>query len=166
MFIPKWVLAILLVIVLALTAWAVMVASGRNPLPFPDPGSRIFVASSVSGKDAVVDLLAQHGVAQRLQADSGGVSRTIMMDGTIINHSPPSVMEQVGSAPACIGLVADDPAAAADEAASFLRERGFTADVVADVEPGMPVVFVLTDALAGSCINFRRHVIHMMRRPE
>jgi hypothetical protein len=33
--------------------------------------------------------------------------------------------------------------------------------VVLNVEPGVPVAFVLTDALAGSAINFRRHVLRM-----
>jgi hypothetical protein len=37
--------------------------------------------------------------------------------------------------------------------------------VVRDVEPGLPIAFVLTDALAGSVLNFRPH-ISRMPRPE
>lgn len=166
MFVPKWLLAVGLTVIVLVLAWLVMAANGRNPLPFPDPGSRIFVASSGPAKDAVVDLLEQHGGKERLQANSAEVQRSIMMDGTIINHSSPEVMRKVGGAGACIGLVADDPAAAARDAAAFLQEKGFTAQVVLDVEPDMPVAFVLTDALTGSCINFRRHTIHMMRGPQ
>lgn len=163
MFVPKWLLILVTVVVALVLTWAVMAAGGRNPLPFPDPGSRIFAASSVPAKEAVVTLLEQHGGKERLQANSAGVQRSIMMDGTIINHSSPEVMQKVGGADACIGLVADDPAAAASVAARFLQARGFSARVVLDVEPDMPVAFVLTDALTGSCINFRRHTIHMMR---
>ncbi|MBX3476499.1 MAG: hypothetical protein KF910_02720 [Brevundimonas sp.] len=163
MFIPKWLLAVVLVLVASILGWSVMVAMGRNPLPFPDPGSRIFTASSVEGKDAVVALLERYGGKERLRADSAQVRRSIMMDGTIINHSTPAVMGLVGGADACIGLVASDPAAAAADAAEFLQSKGFRAEVVQDVEPGMPITFVLTDALTGSCINFRRDILHMMR---
>ena len=166
MFVPKWLLILTLIMVALVLTWAVLAASGRNPLPFPDPGSRIFATSSVPAKEAVVALLEQHGGKERLQANSASVQRSIMMDGTIINHSSPEVMQKVGGAGACIGLVADDPAAAASDAAQFLQARGFSARVVLDVEPDMPVAFVLTDALTGSCINFRRHAIHMMRGPR
>lgn len=163
MFVPKWLLGVALVSMALLVTWTVMLALGRNPLPFPDPGSRIFAASSVAAKDAVVALMEQHGGKERLQVNSTEVQRSIMMDGAIINHSSPEVMRKVGGAGACIGLVADDPTAAARDAAAFLQQRGFSAQVVLDVEPDMPVAFVLTDALTGSCINFRRHTIHMMR---
>jgi len=161
--VPRWLLIVVGVYLIGLTVWSFLLATGRNPLPFPDPGSRIFAASSVEGRDAVVALLEQHGLKERLQANTPGVSRTILMDGTIINHSSPEVVRKVGGATGCIGLVADDPAAAARDAAAFLKSRGFTGDVVLDVEPGMPIAFVLTNALSGNCINFRRHVIHMPR---
>lgn len=161
--VPKWLLAVAGAYIVGLTLWTFLLTTGRNPLPFPDPGSRIFAASSVAGKEAVVALLEQHGLGERLQANTEGVSRSIMMDGTIINHSSSEIVTKVGGATACIGLVADVPEDAARKAAQFLRDRGFTADVVLDVEPGMPVAFVLTNALSGSCINFRRHVIHMPR---
>ncbi len=165
MLIPKWLLAIAVIYIVGLTIWTVLLTTARNPLPFPDPGSRIFTASSVEARDAVVALMELHGIGERLQANTPGVSRSILMDGTIINHPSPEVLQQVGGAVACIGLVADKPDEAARAAATFLQERGFSARVVLDVEPGMPIAFVLTDALTGSCINFRRHIIHMPR-PE
>jgi hypothetical protein len=64
---------------------------------------------------------------------------------------------------ASIGLVADDPVASANAAAEFLRSRGFTAEVVLDVEPELPIAFVTTDAMKSTVINFRKHMIHMPR---
>jgi hypothetical protein len=150
---------------LAMSAWLALLLADRNPLPFPDPGSRIFSAASPEAKEVVVELLAQHGVEERFQADSGGVERSIMWDGTIINFSPPEVSEKLGFASASIGLVATDPEASAREAAEFLRSRGYTARVVLDVEPGLPIAFVVTDAMVGTVINFRKHITQMPR-PE
>lgn len=163
MFVPKWLLVVVVVLMGLLVAWAGLMAAGRNPLPFPDQGSRIFVAASPEAKDAVVALLARHGVEERFRADSAQVLRSIMWDGTIVNHSSPEVMGKLGSVTSAIGLVADDPLASAQAAAEFLGGRGFTAEVVQDVEPGFPVVFVLSDVMPGTAFNFRRHVLHMPR---
>ena len=165
MYVSKWVLFPGLALVLALTAWALLVVAGRNPLPFPDPGSRIFTAASPEAKEAVVELLARNGVRERFRADSGGVLRSILADGTIINHSPPEIIAKLDGATSAIGLVADDPLASAEAAATFLRERGFDATVVQEIEPGLPVVFVLTDAMPGTVVNFRPHLLRMPR-PE
>jgi hypothetical protein len=163
MFVPKWLIALVLLVLIGMVAWCVAVLRGRNPLPFPDNGSRIFAASSKEAKAAVVELLAQHGVHERFQVNTEGVARSIMWDGTIVNFSSPEVAAKLKSPAAGIGLVADDPPAAANAAAEFLRARGFHAQVVLDAEPGLPIAFVLTDALHGSVINFRKHVIHMPR---
>ena len=111
----------------------------------------------------VVELLAQHGVHERFQADSSGIRRSIMWDGTIINTAPPEVLQKLGFPSASIGLVADNPEASAREAAEFLRSRGYTARVVLDAEPELPIVFVVTDAMAGTVFNFRKHVSQMPR---
>lgn len=158
MFIPIWALAL---VALGWVWWSLRAAAGRNPLPFPDRGSRIFAAASPEGKEAVVALLARHGVEERFRMDTPGVLRSILWDGTIINVSTPEVIAQLDGASAAIGLVSADPERSAQEAAAFLHERGFHARVVVGVEPGVPVAFVLTDALVGSAINFRRHVLRM-----
>ena len=165
MFLPTWfvVLACLLFVVLA--AWTYLLASGRNPLPFPDRGSRIFTTPSPEAKDAVVALLARHGLKERFQANSSGILRSIMWDGTIINQAPPDVLQKLGHASASIGLVTDDPVASANDAAEFLRARGFEANVVLDAEPALPIAFVVTNATSGTVLNFRKHLIHMPR-PE
>jgi len=148
---------------LLLAAFAVMACKGRNPLPFPDNGSRIFVASTPEAKSAIVALLEKHGIRERFRFDSSGILRSIFWDGTIVNWTPPAIVEKLAGASACIGLVADDPPAAAEQAAQYLRTQGFAAQVVLDVEPALPVAFVLTDALSGAALNFRPHVTRMPR---
>jgi hypothetical protein len=163
MFVPLWLGVPALVIVLLLVVWCALILADRNPLPFPDVGSRIFSGASPAAKATIIELLAQHGVRERFQADSGGVLRSIMWDGTIINYPDPAVAQRLGSATASIGLVADDPAAAANAAATFLRARGFSAEVVLDVEPGLPIAFVVSNVFPGTVLNFRKHLIHMPR---
>lgn len=163
MFVPKWILVLAGICAAALAMWTYLLASGRNPLPFPDAGSRIFAAASPKAKEAVVALLSKHGIDERFQFNTGGVIRSIMWDGTIINHSSPEVVAKLGAATSSIGLVAQDPEASANAAAVFLRARGFQARVVLDAEPGLPIVFVVSDALPGTVINFRKHVIHLPR---
>jgi hypothetical protein len=163
MFIPMWVVLLVGLLMAGFILWAVLLALGRNPLPFPDPGSRIFTASSAEAKDTVVTLLSMHGIGERFQANSEGVLRSIMWDGTIINLPSPEVAQKLNFPAASIGLVADDPIASANEAANFLRSKGFKAEVVLDVEPELPIAFVLTDAMIGTVLNFRRHLIHLPR---
>jgi len=163
MFIPKWILLLISFLMASLIVWLVLIVLGRNPLPFPDNGSRIFSAASAEGKDAIVELLAIHGIKERFQANSEGVLRSIMWDGTIINLPSPEVSQKLNSPVASIGLVADDPIASANEAANFLRSKGFKAEVVLDVEPEIPIAFVVTDAMIGTVLNFRKHMIHLPR---
>lgn len=163
MFVPTWILVPALLVFLGLAAWTFLLAAGRNPLPFPDPGSRIFSASSPKAREAIVDLLGQHGLRERFQFNTGGVLRSILWDGTIINHSTPEVLQKLGSASSSIGLVAKDPEASAGRAAEFLARLGFRAEVVLDAEPDLPIAFVVTDAMPGTVLNFRKHVIHLPR---
>ena len=163
MFIPKWLLLLMGLLFAVLAVWSGLLAGGRNPLPFPDNGSRIFTTPTPEAKDAVVALLARHGLKERFQFNSSGVRRSILWDGTIINQSTPEVLRKLGGATASIGLVADDPAASANSAAEFLRSRGFQATVVLDAEPELPIAFVVTNAFSGTVLNFRRHLVHMPR---
>lgn len=163
MYIPKWLLALMGLLFIGLATFTFLLVTDRNPLPFPDRGSRIFSASSPEAKEAVVALLSQHGIHERFQANSSGILRSIMWDGTIINQSPPEVLQKLGGAVASIGIVSEDPAASANSAAEFLRSRGFEAEVVLDAEPAIPIAFVKTNAMLGTVLNFRKHVIHLPR---
>jgi hypothetical protein len=112
-------------------------------------------------KGAIVELLAIYGIKERFQANSDAVLRSIMWDGTIINLPSPEVMQKLNSPAASIGLVAVDPIASAYSAADFLRSKGFTADVILDVEPEIQIAFVSTNAMMGTILNFRKHMIHL-----
>lgn len=163
MFIPVWLLIALALLVITVFGWTVQVVLGRNPFPFPDPGSRIFSAASPAAKQAVVELLGQFGLKERFRADSDNVLRSIFWDGTIVNSPSRDSAAKLDGATSCIGLVAKDPEASARIAAAFLVARGFSARVVLDVEPGLPIAFVVTDAFPGTVINFRKHLLHMPR---
>lgn len=166
MFVPLWLGIPLLALVAVAVGWLALILAGRNPLPFPDAGSRIFTAASPVAKATILDLFARHGVHERFQVNTSGVLRSIMWDGTIINYPDPAVIKRLGSPTASIGLVADDPAASAQAAAEFLKTRGFSAEVVLDAEPNLPIVFVVSNVFTGTVLNFRRHVMHMPRPPK
>ena len=163
MFVSVWLLALAFLVSAGVFLWSYLLAVGKNPLPFPDRGSRIFAAPSPEAKDAFVALLGRFGLKERFQFNSSGILRSIMWDGTIINWSPHDVVQKLGSATASIGLVTDMPEASANAAADFLRSRGFEARVVLDAEPGLPIAFVVTNAMSGTVLNFRRHAIHLPR---
>lgn len=78
MFVPLWLASVLLALLALSLAWLALILAGRNPLPFPDPGSRIFTAASPEAKATIVELLAQHGVRERFQVNTSGVLRSIM----------------------------------------------------------------------------------------
>ena len=63
MFVPVWLLIVFVLFTAAVLAWAVLLAQGRNPLPVPDPGSRIFAVASPAAREAVVALLADTACA-------------------------------------------------------------------------------------------------------
>ena len=161
MHIPKWAIALSVLVFLGVLTWAGLLAAGKNPLSYPDAGSRIFAATSPESKQVIVELLAQHGIEERFQVDTSGIRRSIMWDGTIINFSPPDVSRKLGNPSASIGLVSSDPVASANAAANFLKSRGFSAEVVLDAEPALPIAFVVTDAMVGTVLNFRKHVTQM-----
>jgi len=165
MFIPLWVLWVVGGLGLGFGTWALFALNGKNLLPFPDPGSRIFAARSHAAQDALVELLERHGLTQRYWGVTPGVRRAILWDWTIISAPEPWVLEKVNGAAGSLGLVVDDPARRASEAAAFLRSRGFSATVVDDAEPELPIVFVVTDALVGTALNFRKHAV-MMPMPQ
>ncbi len=156
MFIPLWVLVPLGVVLV----WALFALAGKNLLPIPDLGSRIFATPSHAAQDAVVALLAQHGLTQRFRGDTPGVRRAILWDGfTLITCPEPWVREKLGGTAGSLGVVVKDPLQSAEAAATFLRARGFKAQVVTDAEPELPICFVVTDALLGVALNFRRHAV-------
>jgi hypothetical protein len=86
LFVPLWLLLRSCLIFDGRAPWSYLFVKGRNPLPSPDSGSRIFSASSPEVKDAMIDLLTRHGVSERFQFNTDGVLRSILWDATIINQ--------------------------------------------------------------------------------
>ncbi|MCU0700392.1 MAG: hypothetical protein MUC96_28105 [Myxococcaceae bacterium] len=156
MFVPVWAL----VLVALVLTWALFALNGKNLLPVPDQGSRLFATPSVEAQRAIVELLAQHGLTQRFRGDTEGVKRAILWDGfTIITAPSPAVREKLLGTAGGIGVVVKDPIVAAEAAATFLRARGFSATVVRDAEPEIPICHLVTDALLGVNLNFRKHAV-------
>jgi hypothetical protein len=158
MFVPLWALVL---VGLALL-WALFALNGRNLLPVPDLGSRIVATPSVEAQRAIVELLALHGLRQRFRGDTEGVKRAILWDGfTLITAVSPSVREKLLGTAGGLGVVVKDPVVAAEAAATYLRARGFSATVVRDAEPELPICHVVTDALIGVNLNFRKHALRL-----
>lgn len=151
---------------LLVTIWAIAIAQDRNPLPFPDRDYHVFTAKSEAGLIALEEIMRSHGHAPRFRADSEGVQRTIFSNGTIINHPKPHLLAALGNPAAALGFVVRDPDASAREVAALLRSRGFQAEAIHDAEPGLPIAFVKTDALSGTALVFRKHILQMGARPD
>jgi hypothetical protein len=150
---------------LLLALWALALALDRNPLPFPDRDYQVFSASSPGALVAMEDVMQSLGQRPRFRADSPNVQRTIFASGTIINQPDPRMAEVLGPHGAALGFVVDDPDATARQVASQLQGHGFQAESIHGAEPGLPIAFVRTDALAGSVLVFRRHMLRMGAKP-
>ena len=68
MHVSTWLIVAVLVLLGVTATWLGLILAGRNPLPFPDVGSRIFTAATPAAKAAIIDLLAQYGVRERRAA--------------------------------------------------------------------------------------------------
>jgi len=154
------------VVTLLVTLWAMAVANDRNPLPFPDRDYHVFTAKSEAGLIVLEEIMQLHGHDPRFRADSKGVLRTIFSNGTIINHAKPQMLTTLGDPSAALGFVVQDPDASARDVAALLQSRGFQAEAVYGAEPGLPISFVKTDALSGSVLVFRKHLLQMGTPPD
>jgi hypothetical protein len=159
LFIPIPVLLAVGLPLVLLLGWSLLAVSGRNLLPVPDPGSRLFAARSVAAQDALLAIIERHGPAQRFWGITPGVRRAILWDWTVLTVPDAGTLAKVDGAGGSLCLVADDPVGRAEEAAHFLRAHGFAARVVTEAEPEVPIAFVVTDALVGTTLGFRRHAL-------
>lgn len=138
----------------------------RNPLPFPDRDYQVFSASSAEALVAMEDVMASLGQRPRFRVDSPNVKRTIFASGTIINQPEPGMLDTLGAPSAALGFVVGDPDATARRIAKELQARGFQAESIHGAEPGLPIAFVRTDALAGTALVFRKHMLRMGAKPD
>lgn len=163
--VPSIVLYPALLAVLLLVAWTTSLVRDRNPLPFPDRDYHVFSAKSTPALIALEELMQLHGHVPRFRVDSDDVERTIFSNGTIVNHPRQAMLDRLGQPSAALGFVVADPEQAAREAVALLRRNGFTAELILNAEPGLPIAFVSTDALSGSTIVFRKHILKMGQKP-
>lgn len=163
--VPSLVFYPALVAVLLLVAWTASLVRDRNPLPFPDRDYHVFSAKSTPALIALEELMQLHGHVPRFRVDSDDVERTIFSNGTIINHPRQAMFDRLGQPSAALGFVVADPEQAARETVDRFRRGGFTAELILDAEPGLPIAFVATDALSGSVIVFRKHILKMGQKP-
>lgn len=151
---------------LLLGLWTFALAFDRNPLPFPDRDYQVFSASSADALVALEDVMISLGQRPRFRADSPNVQRTIFASGTILNQPDPSMLESLGPHGAALGFVVDDPDATARQVVLQLQRRGFQAASIHGAEPGLPIAFVRTNALADSVLVFRKHILRMGAKPD
>ena len=164
--IPLWLAILFPLGTLLLGLWTFALVHDRNPLPFPDRDYHVFSASSANALVAMEEVMQSLGQRPRFRVDSPNVQRTIFASGTIINQPEPHMLESLGSPSAALGFVVDDPDATARRVAKQLKERGFRADSIHGAEPGLPIAFVRTNALSGSVLVFRKHVLRMGAKPD
>lgn len=163
----KKVRVCLFVIILA---WAVTVTFFCfmwNPLPFPDRGHRCFTVPSENAAKVVATILGKlGGLPERFTFDAGPTHQTLLWDNTtVIIWFDPSVPEK-GDA---ISVVVSDPKASARDAATILRQAGFSADIRYDVMPEVgdnKFVLLRSDAFNGWVLAFRRHILAMGSPPN
>ena len=164
--VPLFVAILVPLVTVLLGLWTLALAFDRNPLPFPDRDYQVFSASSAEALVAMEDVMISLGQRPRFRADSPNVQRTIFASGTIINQPDPAMLESLGPKGAALGFVVDDPDATARQVAMQLKRRGFQAASIHDAEPGLPIAFVRTDALSGSLLVFRKHILRMGAKPD
>lgn len=164
--VPMLLAVLVPVVTLLIGLWALALAFDRNPLPFPDRHYHVFSASSEQGLIALEDVMRSQGHRPRFRVDSERVQRTIFANGTIVNHPDAQTLAALGDAGSALGFVVADPDEAARQVAAMLRDKGFASEAIHDAEPGLPIAFVRTEALSGSILVFRKHVLNMGARPD
>lgn len=164
--VPLWVAILFPLATLLLALWTFALAHDRNPLPFPDRDYQVFSASSADALVAMEEVMQMLDQRPRFRVDSPNVQRTIFASGTIINQPDPRMFDLLGPHGAALGFVVDDPDATARHIAAQLQARGFQAASIHGAEPGLPIAFVRTDALADSVLVFRKHMLRMGAKPD
>jgi hypothetical protein len=141
----------------------------RGPIPFIDRGFHIYAARDLRARNAMVEMLSVFGLKPRFRIDSSSFKRILMSDNlTVINHTDPELWESMGSPAAGLAIVVKNPVAAARAAAWALEDRGYSSQVLGELDTDVPpgtMVFVKTNALMGTVLVFRRHFFKLGKRP-
>jgi hypothetical protein len=143
--VPLWLFLIVF-------GWAVVVSYFHvihNPFPIPDRGQRGFAARNQLAAKTLVKILTDvGGLFERYTFDYGNLQQTVMLDGiTVISQSE-------GQPVSFLSLPVGHPKLSAAQAKICLEHAGFTAKIV---PMGDKVIFVMSDAMVGWALVFRRH---------
>ena len=169
--VPLWLFLIVLIWAVAVTIFCFV----RNPLPFPDRGHRCFAAAGEQPVErehaarTIVTILGKlAGLSERFTFDPGPTHQTLLWDNTTVIISHDGDIRAQGLAPNALSVVVSDPKASAREAATMLKQAGFTADIKEDIMPEIGDKFVLlaSNAFDGWVLAFRRHILAMGKPPN
>lgn len=156
-----------------LLIWAVVAtfaALRRLPIPVPDLGSYIFPCGDEGIQEAIVSILKNvSGKKVFMEMDTDAVSRTIFIDGTIVNLSRPDVYEKMGKPAWAIALrPSKDPNAQAQTAMQILKNRNISFRYLGQFDPDVPAskmvgIQVANGTLGNAVIICRVHGKNMPR---
>ena len=133
MFVPLWLGVPALGSVLLMVAWCVLILAGRNPLPFPDVGSRILSRLGISADVAVripsrgteaVAMVARGDVVLAVQP----VSEILNVPGVEFAGTIPTDLQHATVYAAAIVVGSKEPAAS-KRLIAFLSSDGATAAI-------------------------------------
>ena len=159
--INAWWLTLPIAIAVGLAVFSLLL--WKRALPFPDYGSFVFTCWDEQARRTILAIMTSHGQQPAYRADSPNISRAIFRSGLILNVVDPKLREKLGNPAGGFAIVVKSigPARAALSAAAFLRSEGYNAQVFE--EDGMPdkISFVVTNAMVGSILVFREHVMEL-----
>ncbi|MDT4955977.1 MAG: hypothetical protein QOJ02_4115 [Acidobacteriota bacterium] len=144
------------------------------PLPIPDRGHRLYGVKDESARKVVVEMLQNvcH-LKERFTFDSGPTHQTLMRDGlTVINYLDPEIQVTFNMAGTGLSIPVKDPQLAATKAVNFLRESGYAAELINNIDPDLPsnhLALIKSNAFDGWVLVFRLPLIKMplpKKRPK
>jgi len=146
----------------------------RNPLPIPDKGHRLYGVPDELARRIVVQILQDVShLKEQFTFDSGPTHQTLMWDGfTVINYLDPEIQRRFNMAGTGLSIPVKDPQLAATKAVGLLRESGYTAEALYNIDHDLPsnhLVPVKSNAFEGWVLVFRLPLLKMpfpKKRPK
>lgn len=159
--------AMLMILLVLLGVWAIsatILLFGRNPLPVPDRGHRLYAVPNERARDAALQVFKLAGVRGAVRFRTGPSDQTVLSDNTTTLHILSGDSGQSGNG---VSLVVRNPARAAEEAVAILCQAGFSAQrLQTGAVSGLPsdeLVVITSDAFTGWALGFRRHQLKLPR---
>ncbi len=140
----------------AITSLLYEATSGRFIPPLPDPGHRVFGATSESAAAAILHAIAATSdVSPKAAFDAGPTHQVVLGDDqrTVIAWFDPAA----GNLPPnAISLAVNDPAMATQQAAAVFKNAGFSVQVHSISAGGAVLYVVVTNAFADAALVYRK----------